>query len=258
MAAVDTVFEQLGSDDRARAGRAEEEDRGRVGHHGRRSGRGRRRRAARRRRRRAAEEKTAFDVVLTGAGQQKIQVIKVVRAITGLGLKEAKDLVDGAPRPSRRASNQEEADYDQGAARRGRRLRRGQVVSSRRGQAVSRPVRHRDSALSWHASLPRGRPACVDRDDVVRARAVLLFCGYIGRSGPRVRLRSRGCLRYPEGSRRRSARFACMPFFSASPSLIVAKGGCSTWPRGHCASRAQDFLSSQARSRPPQPDRHPA
>src|ERR687891_933289 len=47
----------------------------------------------------AAEEKTAFDVVLTGAGDKKIQVIKVVRAVTGLGLKEAKDLVDGAPNP---------------------------------------------------------------------------------------------------------------------------------------------------------------
>ena len=47
----------------------------------------------------AAEEKTSFDVVLTGAGAQKIQVIKVVRAVTGLGLKEAKDLVDGAPKP---------------------------------------------------------------------------------------------------------------------------------------------------------------
>ena len=46
-----------------------------------------------------AEEKTAFDVVLQGAGDKKIQVIKVVRAITGLGLKEAKDLVDGAPKP---------------------------------------------------------------------------------------------------------------------------------------------------------------
>jgi large subunit ribosomal protein L7/L12 len=45
----------------------------------------------------AAEEKTAFDVVLSGAGDKKIQVIKVVRALTGLGLKEAKDLVDGAP-----------------------------------------------------------------------------------------------------------------------------------------------------------------
>src|SRR3954452_8266143 len=47
----------------------------------------------------AEEEKTSFDVVLTGAGQQKIQVIKVVRAVTGLGLKEAKDLVDSAPKP---------------------------------------------------------------------------------------------------------------------------------------------------------------
>ena len=56
------------------------------------------------------EEKTSFDVVLTGAGQQKIQVIKVVRAITGLGLKEAKDLVDGAPAPVKEGVNQEEAD----------------------------------------------------------------------------------------------------------------------------------------------------
>ena len=58
----------------------------------------------------AAEEKTSFDVVLTGAGQQKIQVIKVVRAITGLGLKEAKDLVDGAPNPVKEGINREEAD----------------------------------------------------------------------------------------------------------------------------------------------------
>jgi large subunit ribosomal protein L7/L12 len=58
----------------------------------------------------AAEEKTAFDVVLTEAGGQKIQVIKVVRAITGLGLKEAKDLVDGAPQPVKEGVNQEEAD----------------------------------------------------------------------------------------------------------------------------------------------------
>jgi len=58
----------------------------------------------------AVEEKTSFDVVLTGAGQQKIQVIKVVRAVTGLGLKEAKDLVDGAPAPVKEGVNQEEAD----------------------------------------------------------------------------------------------------------------------------------------------------
>jgi large subunit ribosomal protein L7/L12 len=58
----------------------------------------------------AAEEQTAFDVVLTGAGQQKIQVIKVVRAITGLGLKEAKDLVDGAPQAVKEGVAKDEAD----------------------------------------------------------------------------------------------------------------------------------------------------
>jgi large subunit ribosomal protein L7/L12 len=56
------------------------------------------------------EEKTAFDVVLTAAGGQKIQVIKVVRAITGLGLKEAKDLVDSAPKPVKEGVAQDEAD----------------------------------------------------------------------------------------------------------------------------------------------------
>jgi large subunit ribosomal protein L7/L12 len=58
----------------------------------------------------AAEEKTSFDVVLSAAGDKKIQVIKVVRAITGLGLKEAKDLVDGAPGAVKEGVNQEEAD----------------------------------------------------------------------------------------------------------------------------------------------------
>jgi large subunit ribosomal protein L7/L12 len=58
----------------------------------------------------AAEEKTAFDVVLTSPGGQKIQVIKVVRAITGLGLKEAKDLVDSAPKPVKEGVAQDEAD----------------------------------------------------------------------------------------------------------------------------------------------------
>jgi|SRR4051794_9144224 large subunit ribosomal protein L7/L12 len=58
----------------------------------------------------AAEEKTSFDVVLAAAGGQKIQVIKVVRAVTGLGLKEAKDLVDSAPKPVKEGVAQEEAD----------------------------------------------------------------------------------------------------------------------------------------------------
>ena len=83
-----------------------------MGRHGRRSGRGRGCPAA------AAggdggaaeEEKDSFDVVLTGAGDKKIQVIKVVRAATGLGLKEAKDLVDGAPGNVKEALAKEEAD----------------------------------------------------------------------------------------------------------------------------------------------------
>ena len=58
----------------------------------------------------AEEEKDSFDVVLTGAGDKKIQVIKVVRAITGLGLKEAKDLVDGAPNAVKEGAAKEEAD----------------------------------------------------------------------------------------------------------------------------------------------------
>jgi large subunit ribosomal protein L7/L12 len=58
----------------------------------------------------AAEEQTAFDVVLTAAGQAKIQAIKVVRAVTGLGLKEAKDLVDSAPQAVKEGVTQEEAD----------------------------------------------------------------------------------------------------------------------------------------------------
>ena len=58
----------------------------------------------------AAEEKSTFDVVITAAGDKKIQVIKVVREITGLGLKEAKDLVDGAPKPVKEGVSKDEAE----------------------------------------------------------------------------------------------------------------------------------------------------
>jgi len=58
----------------------------------------------------AEEEKTSFDVILKGPGQQKIQVIKVVRAITGLGLKEAKGLVDNAPKAVKEGISKEEAE----------------------------------------------------------------------------------------------------------------------------------------------------
>lgn len=57
-----------------------------------------------------AEEKTSFDVVLSNAGGEKIQVIKVVRQLTNLGLKEAKELVDSAPQPVKEGINKEEAD----------------------------------------------------------------------------------------------------------------------------------------------------
>ena len=58
----------------------------------------------------AEEEKTEFDVILAAFGEKKIDVIKVVRAITGLGLKEAKDLVDGAPKPIKTGASKEEAE----------------------------------------------------------------------------------------------------------------------------------------------------
>jgi large subunit ribosomal protein L7/L12 len=57
-----------------------------------------------------AEEKTSFDVVLTNSGGQKIQVIKVIRELTGLGLKEAKDVVDGAPKNVKEGMNKEDAE----------------------------------------------------------------------------------------------------------------------------------------------------
>jgi large subunit ribosomal protein L7/L12 len=70
----------------------------------------------------AAEEQTEFDVILSAAGEKKIQVIKVVRELTGLGLKEAKDLVDGAPKPVKEKVTKNEAEEmkkkleEQGAA----------------------------------------------------------------------------------------------------------------------------------------------
>lgn len=57
-----------------------------------------------------AEEQTEFTVILTGAGEKKVEVIKVVRAVTGLGLKEAKDLVDGAPKPVKEGISKADAD----------------------------------------------------------------------------------------------------------------------------------------------------
>ena len=98
----------------------------------------------------AAEEQTEFDVVLTGTGDKKIQVIKVVRAITGLGLKEAKDLVDSAPKAGQGGRRPGGGRLDQGPARGSRRFGRGEVVAStgrRPSRTAERPPRGGLSAL---------------------------------------------------------------------------------------------------------------
>ena len=75
-----------------------------------------------------AEEKTEFTVVLTAAGANKINVIKAVREVTSLGLKEAKDLVDGAPKPIKEGVTKDEAESDQEEVHRCRRDCRSKVV----------------------------------------------------------------------------------------------------------------------------------
>ena len=113
----------------------------------------------------AAEEKDEFDVILTGAGDKKIQVIKEVRALTNLGLKEAKDLVDGAPKPVLERRHQGRRREGQGGPRRRRRHRRAQVArrGARRtqccrrarppGRALSRPGPARDPSPSGPAGF---------------------------------------------------------------------------------------------------------
>ena len=81
-----------------------------------------------------AEEQTAFDVLLTGAGEKKIQVIKVVRAATGLGLKEAKALVDEAPKPVKEGIDRAEADKLKADLEEAGGERRAEVARSRIGR----------------------------------------------------------------------------------------------------------------------------
>ena len=89
------------------------------------------------------EEKDEFDVILTGAGAQKIQVIKVVRELTSLGLKEAKDLVDGAPKPVLEKANKEAAEAAKAKLEERRRLRRSQVTPG-----LTAPLRSPDGPRS--------------------------------------------------------------------------------------------------------------
>ena len=96
----------------------------------------------------AAEEQTAFDVMLTGAGDKKIQVIKVVRAVTGLGLKEAKDLVDGAPAAVKEGVTKDEADSVKAQLEEAGASRRGEV-------ARSHPRRKSNAEASWTSGAVR-------------------------------------------------------------------------------------------------------
>ena len=107
----DDILEGIANLTRPRALRAVEGLRGEVrGHRGRTRGRGGSPGGRRRRGVAGEDEKTEFDVVLTAAGDKKIQVIKEVRALTSLGLKEAKDLVDSAPKPVLERVSKEDAD----------------------------------------------------------------------------------------------------------------------------------------------------
>ena len=105
-----------------------------------------------------AEEKTTFDVVLTDAGDKKIQVIKEVRGLTSLGLKEAKDLVEGAPKPVLEGVSKEDADEGQGGPRGRRWLGRGEVT------------RHRPRSARHAAARARARGRCVASGAAVAGR----------------------------------------------------------------------------------------
>ena len=95
----------------------------------------------------AAEEQTAFDVVLTAAGDKKIQVIKVVRAVTGLGLKEAKDLVDGAPDAVKEGVAKEEADSIKAQLE--------EAGATRRAEVTERPSAERTREGSGNRRFPQ-------------------------------------------------------------------------------------------------------
>ena len=194
----------------------------------------------------AAEEKTAFDVVLTAAGDKKIQVIKVVRAITGLGLKEAKDLVDGAPKPSRKASTAGGGRLDQGPARGGRRRRRAQVgrrrLAERRAQGRRSAVGPRLRAVEAH-----GSPCPLRYATRTPCAIAILLAAFGASASPAL---AREVVPLPFWVAPTSARPPALHDHSLREAVSLDQQGCR-------ATRAQELLTPEARSRPPQPDRHP-
>ena len=102
----------------------------------------------------AAEEKTEFTVMLTAAGDNKVNVIKAVREVTGLGLKEAKDLVDGAPKPVKEGVSKADAEADPEEAGRSRR-QGGNQVSLRDATPGWRAIRQRFPCCFRERTQPR-------------------------------------------------------------------------------------------------------
>jgi large subunit ribosomal protein L7/L12 len=153
----------------------------------------------------AAEEKTSFDVVLTSGGEKKIQVIKEVRALTNLGLKEAKDLVEGAPKPVLQGVDKATAEAAKAQLEDGRRLRRPGLS----GPSADRRARHVRAAPGPPGAVPDVR---------------LTGRGVVGSIGNGV------CSPFPaavRGSRSSSVRGPAIPSSRPPPPPVP-------WPSGPC------------------------
>ncbi len=197
----------------------------------------------------AAEEKDSFDVVLTAAGDKKIQVIKVVRAITGLGLKEAKDVVDGAPGTVKEGVDEGRGREDEGRARGGRRERRAQVTPRRESPGARLPQTSGclpafmgDTRLcnTCHGRKRSRVPRPIRRSchDVTRFRYTSRRT--FRRHRPK-RLRRRMRVRYPSRFGQGSA--SSPPRASAPPTLHAVKGGCRILSSTAVAPRARKSFS---------------
>ena len=158
----------------------------------------------------AAEEKTEFDVVLTAAGDKKIQVIKVVRALTGLGLKEAKDLVDAAPKAVKEGVATGRGGLGQGPARGGRRHRRDQVGRAATDAAAPWGGRGRDCSCRAGLTRPYAWGVAVRGSAVLPGRArpgsSQTRCSAAGRRGRQGWRRGRVTTRPRAPRARRRAR----------------------------------------------------
>ena len=204
--------------------------------------------AARRRRRgagggEAAEEQTEFDVVLTAAGDKKIQVIKVVREITGLGLKEAKDVVDAAPKAVKEGVARTRPTRSRRSSRRpapASRSSSGGIAAAARGSpaGAAEPAvpsgRTGGSGPGRRGSryrTPSGRRSARRRPSATRARHLAGWLFHrtryspVDKCGPAgLRLRVRRCLCYSCGSRRRLRFLHACCSFDAARREVAAVG----------------------------------